>query len=417
MSSIWDISDLTPYPARVKLLERSRPAQEPQRPYVPVYGGAGKLLWLPKFDPMRVPSKVLNAVVFLGYRTEIDGQKVDKWGGTGFLVADDVKGCLSPYIVTADHVAKQLETLAEPIARINDANGRGHHYRLMKPTETKIKDKVYNWTPWYRHPTDKKADVAVYSFTPAWIDDWKKAPFAHFPFNMCVSPSMLYGPEATIGIGDEVFVPGLVAHVAGDEANSPLLRVGNIAMLPDEQIYVGPEYGFIDAYLAEVRSLGNLSGAPVFVRGTHKIPKAKVLVSTGGGFGTLEGPETVVFTADYLLLGLMHGHWNIDAEDINAPQPRLSRHGDTNLGLAIVTPAQKIVETINHPELVRQRKEFVERVTADRGEATMDSTLGDGTRGGFEEFVSGILRVPKSAVEDAEAKRLKRPSRKRKPTL
>lgn len=336
-------------------------AEPPSSPPV----AAGVFLAAPKLYSMRVPSKVLNAVVFLGYRTEIDGEIVDEWGGTGFLVGVDDRDTLSPYIVTADHVAKELEVVAEPIARINDANGKGHHYRLMKPTRVEHQGRVTASTAWYRHPTARgKADVAVYPFSPAWIEDWDEAPFAHFPFDMFVSHPMLYGAEASIGIGDEIFVPGLVAHIAGDEANSPLLRVGNIAMLPDEQIYVGKEYGFIDAYLAEVRSLGRLSGAPVFVRGTHKAPSKKALVTTEKGWAISDEPEIVVYSADYLLLGLMHGHWNISAEDVNAPHPHLSREGDRNLGLAIVTPAQKIVETISHPALVRMREDFVERVTA-----------------------------------------------------
>jgi hypothetical protein len=193
-------------------------------------------LRLPKLNFMRVPSKVLNAVVFLGYRTEIDGEIVDEWGGTGLLVGVDDRDTLSPYIVTADHVAKELEVVAEPIARINDANGKGHHYRLMKPTRVEHQGRVTESTAWYRHPTARsKADVAVYPFSPGWIEDWDEAPFAYFPFEMFVAHAMLYGAEASIGRGDEIFVPGLVAHIAGDEANSPLLRVGNIAMLPDEQ--------------------------------------------------------------------------------------------------------------------------------------------------------------------------------------
>lgn len=321
---------------------------------------------------MRVPAKVLNAVVFLGYRTEIGGQMVDEWGGTGFLVGVDEGGIFFPYIVTAAHVARELENKAEPVARINDANGRGHHHKLMKPVQAQYRGKVIETVAWYRHPTDTKADVAIALFSPSWISDWDEASFAHLPLSMFVSGAMLYGQDAIIGIGDEIFVPGLVAHIAGDEANSPLLRVGNIAMVPDEQIYVGPEYGFIDGYLAEVRSLGNLSGAPVFVRPTHSAPSKKALVTTDKGWGLSAEPEIVVYSADYLLLGLMHGHWNIPAEDINAPRPRPSRKGDTNLGLAIVIPAQKIVETINQPTLARERKHFVESVIAERGEAGVD---------------------------------------------
>ena len=110
---------------------------------------------------MRVPAKVLNAIVFLGYR-ELDneGKSVEKWGGTGLLVAVDEGNILFPYIVTAHHVAVKINAESEPIARINDANGNGHHYRLHKPVRYKLDGEHRETNAWYRHPTDVGADVA-----------------------------------------------------------------------------------------------------------------------------------------------------------------------------------------------------------------------------------------------------------------
>jgi hypothetical protein len=55
----------------------------------------------------------------------------------------------------------------------------------------------------------------------------------------------------------------------------------------------------MDAYLAEGRSIGGLSGSPVFVRNTvnRRVPTAKGRPKHISGLGSLH------------LLGLIHGHW------------------------------------------------------------------------------------------------------------
>jgi hypothetical protein len=308
---------------------------------------------------MRVPAKVLNAVVFLGYRERLgDGSAVDTWGGTGLLVAIDDGDIIFPYVVTAHHVTVKMETNRQPIARVNDANGNGHFFPLLKPIRYRLSGEGCETRSWFRHPTDVGADVAVYPFSTGSIETWGESSLAYLPTSSFVVPSMVEGKEASIGIGDEIFVPGLVALVAGSEANSPLLRLGHIAMLPDRQIYSGEAYGWIDAYLTEVRSLGGLSGAPVFVRRTHRAPERRLLGSSDGGFIESHEPSSLVYSSEYSLLGLMHGHWNIPLEDVNSPEPRVGE-GDTNLGLAVVVPAVKILETINHPLLIKSRLDFV----------------------------------------------------------
>jgi hypothetical protein len=185
---------------------------------------------------------------------------------------------------------------------------------------------------------------------------------------MFVDEKQLHPTRGDIGIGDEVFIPGLFAHVAGREANSPILRVGNIAMLPTEAINTGPPYGFMEAFLIEAKSTGGISGAPVFVRGTHTSPKKGYDFLNPDVFQTRE-PETVASAADYWLLGVAHGHLDIPAGDINAVNPALKR-GNVNMGLAVVTPAKKLVETLNHPDLVEQRNDVVHETMKKTGEIT-----------------------------------------------
>lgn len=176
---------------------------------------------------------------------------------------------------------------------------------------------------WWYHPTDEKIDVAVIPWAPP-----KEVDFKYIPTEIFLSDEII--SSRNIGSGDEVFMTGLFVHVAGSTRNLPLVRTGNIAMMPNEPIPTG--MGIMDAYLIEARSIGGLSGSPAFV-------------GKGGS---------------YYLMGLMHGHWDIlptSKEDIGD----LDSFGAVNMGIAIVVPAKKILEVINHPKLTEKRQQQDER--------------------------------------------------------
>src|SRR5262249_41522483 len=65
------------------------------------------------------------------------------------------------------------------------------------------------------------------------------------------------------GLGDEVATIGLYTSQYGQAKNVPVVRIGHIAMLPDEP--VASHRGYVKAYLIETRSIAGLSGSPVFV--------------------------------------------------------------------------------------------------------------------------------------------------------
>jgi hypothetical protein len=156
-----------------------------------------------------------------------------------------------------------------------------------------------------------------------------------------------------IGIGDETFMVGLFYRGHGRDSNSPIVRMGNIAMLPTDRIRTGEPYGDMEAYLVEGRSISGISGAPVYVRETVALPE-KVTASDG---------ESIEIRASgrFFLLGMAHGHWDVDALTLNdaRPIPMHRSDGGVNVGIAVVTPAKKILETLNHPEFVRERAGIV----------------------------------------------------------
>jgi hypothetical protein len=340
---------------------------------VPWCDGEGKLAWLPKIDFVRVPHYVLNAVCFLGWNETPGDPATEVFGGTGFTVVVEKAGIAFCYLVTADHVARELERAKEPIVKLNDGDGLGYHYRLKTPLTLDLQGKARNIPAWYRHPSDDSADIAVTNFLPSWATDWKPfKPLPYVPTSMFIRDDELHPVRGTVGIGDEVFMTGLFTHVAGEDSNTPICRVGNVAMLPRDRIYTGSSYGYMEAFLIETRSIGGISGAPVFVRGTHEVKAVSNLEHFDNWKMIDLDAKGVAPSSVYSLLGIAHGHWNIRPDDISAPNFSFVR-SSLNVGIGIVTPARKIMETLNHPSLVAEREDVAKEVAKKKRSAVQDS--------------------------------------------
>jgi len=78
-----------------------------------------------------------------------------------------------------------------------------------------------------------------------------------------------YVNRNTIGAGDDVFFAGLFSEYPGRERIEPIVKFGNISLMPHEKIAVQMDphrtTAQIDAYLVEARSWGGQSGSPVFI--------------------------------------------------------------------------------------------------------------------------------------------------------
>jgi len=266
----------------------------------------------PNFN-MRIPDEVRKCVVYLGIESGpgTPPQNI-KYGGTGFFVgvpAKKVHEASFMFLVTAKHVADALGSGAFWV-RANLKNGKSMNLRCVENQK------------WFLHPTDKAADVAL---IPIALD--QTFDFSVLPSTMILTEKIRL--ENGIGVGDSVFITGLFVHHVGFAKNIPILRTGNIAMIPDERIPIR-KFGDMEAYLIEARSIGGLSGSPVFT--------------------LARSPEQVTV----LLMGLMHGHWCVDSETIidEVSQDAGTKAG-VNVGIAIVTPATKILDIINGAELAK----------------------------------------------------------------
>jgi hypothetical protein len=181
---------------------------------------------------------------------------------------------------------------------------------------------------WIGHPTEPEVEVAVLKY-PIILSGFDHSAA---PRSSLVTPDFL--AEYQVGIGDDLLFPGLFRFHSGTEKIRPVLRQGTIAAMPNEKVKVGDGRWISEAYLAEARSIGGLSGSPVVLhldlwRVTPEPPVDGVELEPG--------PDK--------LLGMMIGHWD-------SPMPSTVdslRREAVNMGIAIVIPANRITETIDQP--------------------------------------------------------------------
>jgi hypothetical protein len=234
---------------------------------------------------------------------------------------DEHSGCL--HLVTAKHVAVRLQKGEASIA-FNGKDGL--------PLWMKNGGRV----PWFFHP-DETVDVAILPMASIRLREYD---YQDISTNLFLTSAR--SQEYEIGSGDDVFTIGLFAPFIGTQRFTPIVRTGVIAMMPEGRIH-HPKFGSMEAYLTESRSLGGLSGSPVFVRDTVTVQ----------GVNKEGIPRPFSAPAGFHLLGLLSGHWDATAE----------RNGSEglNMGISLVVPATKILEALFSPELTALREQAFQR--------------------------------------------------------
>jgi hypothetical protein len=281
------------------------------------------------YDYMQIPEEIRKCVAFLGYPMA-DGS--ERLRGTAFFVSRDIGGRTFTYAVTAKHVIDKIKNLGinEVILKLNRTGGAALANRVPLAN-------------WHFHPSDKSVDVAVLRVVlPDALD------YRTFPIIGAATSDVIKAHN--IGIGEEVFLTGLFSPHVETERNVPIVRAGVIAAMPEERI--STKIGKIDAYLIEARSIGGLSGSPVFVY----LPEAR------GGRLT-RGPI-------YFLLGIVHGHF--DSEELKKDVIEDAFPEETiNMGIAIVVPIEKVIEVLDQPKLRDEDGKIAESIRK-RNLPTMD---------------------------------------------
>lgn len=283
-----------------------------------------------------VPDEIRKCVAFILYQAA-DGPKL---AGTVFFVGifpSDLEGGFA-FAVTAKHVIEEVRRRSvdgKAYLRVNTRNGPAI------PIATDIES-------WRFHPSDKSVDVAALPISPSPSNnlDLLLYPVSSFATEQVIA-------KEKIGIGDEVFLVGLFYGHLGKKRNIPIMRVGNIAAMPEE--LVDTDIGLIEAYLVEARSIGGLSGSPVFVH------LGLVRVSEDGSLQYAELKKTPR-GGPFYLLGLMHGHWDIPVSAVDSMVMDDVHNEAVNMGIAVVVPATKILEVLNQPEFADRMSKQLEKV-------------------------------------------------------
>lgn len=281
---------------------------------------------------MRIPDSALRSVVYVGNRCPPEAPEKFSAIGTGFIVERERPPKIGKvlYLVTADHVRKRLTEQSKFSIRVNRADGRG---AVFSPPD---------FYEWWRHPTDQKTvDAAIFPF------GLTRVPFTSFPAARFVSKELVEPkpPNAGVGIGDEVFIVGMLRTHPGREKITPAVRTGHIAMMAQERIRT-KNYGYAKMRLIEAFSLKGLSGSPVYVRETLCFPRR-----------TARGSNFFLALGDIYLLGLLHGIVHVPATEEVTDIPDLDQKWHT--GISMVVPAEHILEIIDQPKLIKYEEGIV----------------------------------------------------------
>jgi hypothetical protein len=300
----------------------------------------------PKDWGMRVPETIRKSIVFFGRKVKSGDEERPRFFGTGFFVgvpSQKRTGVVFLYIVTAKHIARSLDK-GDWFMRVNrmgggmlDVKGTPEHKIFFHPTEP------------------ERVDVAVIGFEHSL---WEQIDADHIPESMFLDDRNM--EEYSIGAGDEVFMSGMFGYLPGREQMLPIVRTGTVALIPSagELVPVNIDEKIVqsEVYLIEARSIGGLSGSPVFVRSTIGM---SVGTRKDGDLSTYRRQLAQV-PGDYFLFGLVHGHWDVfpdEKNDVQPSSPLPNSPTAVNMGIAKVIPAKKIREALYNPELNNQRDE------------------------------------------------------------
>ena len=253
-----------------------------------------------------------------------DGSR--RFAGSVLFFEDDPGkyGCM----ITARHVIDGIRNhgLTDIWLRLNNKSGG---CEWIRTDESK-----------WKSPQDASLDIAVHF---GYLNDEADHMFLHR--QLALTPDI--AQTKNVGVGDEIFITGLFANYVGDLRNVPIVRVGNLAAYPEERIRVR-KFGVMDAYLIEARSIGGLSGSPVFYHG-HGSHVSVYRPFAPYSFSPIATPQPgtdddAKVQQSFYLMGIVHGHY-IQKE--NAPDTSRSDIEELNTGIAIVVPIAKVLDFID----------------------------------------------------------------------
>lgn len=310
---------------------------------------------------MFIPPYFLQCIAFLyAKKPDARGRTQPIPGGSAFLVSmKDKDGAETAYAITCRHVLEACPPHHNMVLRLNKTDGSP----IDLPTEQE---------QWICH---QETDLAIVQI-PLPCNLWCINNELFVRDEELIGHRPLMPAETTIGVGDEVFCPGLFQCYPGKLRNYPVVRFGNIALMPPEEkipieiTHKGTPHRSVDmdAYLVEMKSWGGQSGSPVFVH----LPVDRHL-------GFVPGWDAPTIKHPVLLLGVIQGHWDISrTHKIKAKEYdklELEAAVEHNAGMAVVIPAKYIQDLLMEDIFVKEREEAEKERMQNRPRATPDSSF------------------------------------------
>ncbi|SRR6266404_476458 len=301
---------------------------------------------------MRIPDEYLHGVCFLSIRmTPAPGdEEIDYYIGTAFVVVGPTRWPTMRifYLVTAKHIIERAKKAGYDEIRV----------RWNRKDGTSITVPVFGEWHYSKNPA---VDVAVMP-TPIFNVIGEELRVSGQEIGNFATEDVIR--KENIGIGDDIFAVGLFNQKWGEERNAPIMRTGIIAAMPDEPLEAFDDEGEVignrKAYLIEIRSIGGLSGSPVYVSLDlwRNHPEEELRIDLTKGDFKLRRHR--------YLLGMISSHWDLkrqdSAQDDVIPDKLIAAATDDeeidrlNTGIAIVTPIQEVLDIINSDALMAVRK-------------------------------------------------------------
>jgi hypothetical protein len=298
---------------------------------VPAGGFYSNLYPLPAFVAerlglfMRVHPSTWRSVVYVGLNARGSFLPL----GTGFVAGVPYRDHNFFFFVTADHVVDLVagDTI---YIRMNTKQGvAGPPIPIPKAHKLPA--------------ADRRLDLAIFPVPP--LHDFYDADYVFLDraqYNSILEE--VWRPS----LGDESATIGLYTSHHGHIKNIPVVRVGHIAMLPDEPVM--STRGYVQAYLVETRSIVGLSGSPVCIT----IPPLRVvdnkiqILDTGMGalcIGMMLGYHLISSKEDEIVVPAMQQAPGSGGQNSDPESNKLSLD-ERNTGFGVVLPIERLFDVM-----------------------------------------------------------------------
>jgi hypothetical protein len=175
-------------------------------------------------------------------------------------------------------------------------------------------------------PADEAVDLALLPVLPDQMKyDYIPVPLSEFATHDVVDTQQ-------VAEGDNVLFTGYFYQFPGLRKFQPIIRVGVLAMIPDEKLETTlKKPGHL--YLADVHVFGGNSGSPLFVN-----------------LGGLRN-GSMMFGTHFMLLGIVSGFYHEDSNLKLTVATTLTGTLEQNSGIAMVVPADELKALLDTPAL------------------------------------------------------------------